>query len=153
MGWTIRPLVIFAALNLIWELVQLPLYTIWMTGSASQITYAALHCTAGDVMIGIGATILSRILMNKFHGKSEWQFVICFILLSIAYTVFSEWLNVEILKSWAYASAMPRLPPLGTGLTPVLQWMIVPLLTWNMVGGIAKSRLAGRPFVAKERRQ
>ena len=48
------------------------------------------------------------------------------IVLGIGYTIFSEWLNVEVRRSWAYSSAMPVLPWLGTGLAPVLQWIFVP---------------------------
>jgi hypothetical protein len=47
------------------------------------------------------------------------------ILLGLCYTVFSEWLNTQARQSWSYTEAMPLLPPLGTGLTPFLQWLIV----------------------------
>ena len=40
-------------LNLLWELLQLPLYTIWNTGTPREIVIAVLHCTAGDVSIGM----------------------------------------------------------------------------------------------------
>ena len=42
-------------------------------------------------------------------------------------TVFSEWLNIEVRQAWAYRDAMPVIPVLGAGLSPVLQWIIVPL--------------------------
>jgi hypothetical protein len=29
---------------------------------------------------------------------------------------------------WDYSDAMPRLPVMGTGLLPLLQWLAVPLL-------------------------
>lgn len=150
MTWYVKPLLVFTALNLVWENVQLPFYTIWTSGYPGQISYAILHCTAGDVMIGVGAAIISRLLVKglRLHQNIETAFATCFILSAIAYTVFSEWLNVEILKSWAYASDMPRLPPFGTGLTPVLQWIIVPSLTWTTAGGTRRSKLAGRPVVA-----
>ena len=48
------------------------------------------------------------------------------ILLGLCYTVFSEWLNTQVRQSWSYTEAMPLLPPLGTGLAPFLQWLIVP---------------------------
>ena len=56
------------------------------------------------------------------------------IALGAAYTVFSEWLNVEIRRSWSYAASMPVLPLLGTGLTPLLQWVIVPALSLAIIG-------------------
>jgi len=39
------------------------------------------------------------------------------IALGAAYTIFSEWLNVQIRRTWSYTAAMPILPFLGTGLT------------------------------------
>ena len=48
------------------------------------------------------------------------------ILFGLGYSVFSEWLNTQIRQSWSYTEAMPVLPPFGTGLTPFLQWLIVP---------------------------
>ena len=44
----------------------------------------------------------------------------------LAYTVFSEWLNIGVRRSWAYSDLMPVLPLLGTGLSPLLQWLVVP---------------------------
>jgi hypothetical protein len=54
-------------------------------------------------------------------------------VLGIGYTVFSEWLNVDVRATWAYTEQMPVLPPLGTGLTPLLQWLIIPTLTWALM--------------------
>ena len=36
------------------------------------------------------------------------------------------------MAAWAYGSAMPRLPWLGTGLSPLAQWLVVsaPALAW-----------------------
>jgi hypothetical protein len=47
------------------------------------------------------------------------------IVLGAGYTIFSEWLNVAVRRSWSYTAAMPVVPFLGTGLTPLLQWLIV----------------------------
>ena len=56
------------------------------------------------------------------------------IVPGVAYTIFSEWLNVEIRRSWSYTAAMPVLPFLGTGLAPLLQWLIVPSLALAIIG-------------------
>ncbi len=64
-----------------------------------------------------------------------WRMVFTAIRLGAAYTVFSEWINVDIRGSWSYTAAMPVLPLLQTGLTPLLQWLVVPGLafaTWTV---------------------
>jgi hypothetical protein len=59
--------------------------------------------------------------------------VLTAIVLGAAYTTLSEWLNVEIRRSWSYTAAMPVLPLIGTGLTPLLQWVIVPAMALAVV--------------------
>jgi len=52
------------------------------------------------------------------------------IALGLGYTVFSEWLNVTLRQSWAYREIMPRLPLFGTGITSLLQWLVIPALAY-----------------------
>jgi hypothetical protein len=66
------------------------------------------------------------------------------ILLGLAYSVFSEWLNIELRQNWSYTKVMPVLPPLGTGLTPYLQWLIEPGIALTMSG--APSSAPARRF-------
>lgn len=116
--------------NLAWEVGQLPLYTIWVTGSPGEQVYAVLHCTAGDAMIALSSLGLAILTLRRWdwpsHGFSA--VLVTTTAVGIAYTLFSEWLNVEWRGAWAYAVAMPRLPVLGTGVTPVLQWILLPPL-------------------------
>jgi hypothetical protein len=133
-GWTIlRFLIAMAAGNLLWELGHMPLYTLWVEGTWGEIAYAVLHCTVGDVMIA-GIFLL---LSLAFIGRSAWPrarfgaVALATILMALSYTVFSEWLNTEVRGSWAYREAMPRVPGLGIGLTPILQWIVVPVLAFR----------------------
>jgi hypothetical protein len=48
----------------------------------------------------------------------------------LGYTIYSEWLNTEIRGSWAYTRWMPQLPLIGTGLSPLAQWIVVPSLAF-----------------------
>jgi hypothetical protein len=125
-----RYLLVIAIGNLVWEAVQLPLYTIWVEGSWSQIGFAWVHCTLGDVLIGaaalLGALMLCR--MPKWPMGARGRVAAVAMILAVIYTIFSEWLNVEVRHSWAYRDIMPTLPWFGTGLSPVLQWIVVPLL-------------------------
>ena len=52
-GWLTalrRYIVVIGLGNLVWEFAQLPLYTIWHTGSPGEILFAVLHCTGGDIV-------------------------------------------------------------------------------------------------------
>lgn len=133
---------LFTGLNLAWELAQLPLYGIWWTESAAQIAYAVVHCTAGDLLIGVGTLIGAVLIAGRgwpADAASRRRVIALTTVFGVGYTVFSEWLNVVIRGAWAYTEWMPILPPLGTGLTPVLQWVLLP--------GFALYVTYGRPMM------
>ena len=117
--------------NLIWEFAQLPLYTVWQQGSPREIAFAAIHCTGGDILIS-GASLLAALMIA---GTGNWPHARFRLVASItvlgglAYTIFSEWLNTEIRGSWAYSDWMPTLPLIGAGLSPFVQWIVVPALS------------------------
>lgn len=124
-------------LNLVWELAQLPLYTIWREATAAGIAYAVLHCTAGDGFIA-GFSFVTAAAVTR---RSDWPLTaprrgaVSAVAFGIAYTIFSEWYNVYQLRSWAYTSSMPLVG--GIGLSPLLQWGVVPMATfvlWRRLG-------------------
>ena len=122
----------------------MPLYTLWVDGTQSQIAFALLHCTLGDVLIGAVALTASLILWRLPAWPTERFRSVAYATLTfaLAYTLFSEWLNVEVRHTWAYRDIMPTLPWLGTGLSPVLQWLIVPLLALWYAKGTEKAAKA-----------
>jgi hypothetical protein len=111
----------------------MPLYTLWENGSQSEIIFSVIHCTGGDVVIALCAITLALI----WTGYSEWpvkrarRVFIVTLALGLAYTGFSEWLNIEIRRSWAYSELMPIIPFLNIGLSPALQWIIVPWIAYH----------------------
>ena len=120
-----------AILNLAWEVAQLPFYTIWQNGTWGEIGFAVTHCTAGDMLIGLFSAGAARVFAAGRWPREAWDrfvFTGYFIMFGLTYTVFSEWLNVVVRKSWAYSELMPVIPPLDTGLAPLLQWIVVPIL-------------------------
>jgi hypothetical protein len=114
--------------NLVWEAAQLPLYTLWHDGTASSITGAMLHCAAGDVVIATIALTGALAVVGRAEWPDQGWFRVAVVALSIGvgYTIFSEYLNTVIRRSWTYAELMPTLPWLGTGLAPAAQWIVVP---------------------------
>lgn len=125
-----RYLSIIALTNLVWEFAHLPLYTIWETGKRGEIVFAAIHCTGGDILIALSALTLALLLF----GNAAWprvgyaKIAVAAIAAGVCYTVFSEWLNVEVRGAWAYRDLMPVVPIIGTGLSPFGQWIVLPAL-------------------------
>ena len=57
------------------------------------------------------------------------QDVAAFLAIGIGLTIGLEYLHTEITGRWAYGDEMPILPVFGTGLSPLMQWLLVPLLS------------------------
>ncbi|MDP1630224.1 MAG: hypothetical protein Q8L66_02255 [Caulobacter sp.] len=132
-------LVISAVSHLVWETLQLPLYTIWSTASPGEIAFAVLHCTGGDLLIALATLIASLIVA----GAADWplrgrrRVAVLTVIGGLAYTVLSEWLNTGLRDAWAYSDLMPTLPLIGTGLSPLLQWLLIPAAALAMAGRLA----------------
>ena len=122
------------ALHLLWEIVQLPLSTIWRTGTWREIGLAVIHCTAGDGVIATLALVAVLLVLRATRWPAERFYPVAFTTLAvgIGYTIYSEWLNTVVRKSWAYSDLMPVLPLIGTGLSPLLQWTVVPLAAFHL---------------------
>jgi hypothetical protein len=116
--------------NLIWETLHLPLYTIWTAGTLRERAFAVLHCTLGDLLIAVSTLTLAIILAGDHRWPQARYSLIASltIVFGLAYTVFSEWLNVMVRAGWAYSDWMPIIPIAGLriGLSPLLQWIVVP---------------------------
>jgi hypothetical protein len=114
--------------HFIWEILQLPLYTLWAEGTVSEIVFAVIHCTGGDILIALASLTVALIIV----GNPGWplarfrEVAAMTMVFGVAYTLYSEWFNVSVRASWAYSPMMPTIPFFGAGLTPTLQWVVVP---------------------------
>jgi hypothetical protein len=136
LNWPETSLVLFAfLLHFVWELLQLPLFTVVTELSAWQ---AIVHCTRatfGDVIIAyvafLGASIWarSRYWIVGPHAAPAIIFIVIGLLITVAF----EYLATGPLNRWTYADSMPLVPGLQVGAAPVLQWLILPvILLWIM---------------------
>ena len=123
-----RYFVCIALGNLLWEVAQLPLYTIWITGTRGQLAFAVVHCTAGDLLIATLALLAALVTVGNARWPAKRFTRVAFVTVGagVAYTIFSEWLNLVVRQSWAYSEAMPVVPLIGVGLSPLLQWLVIP---------------------------
>ena len=128
-----RYLVAMALGNLIWEFAHMPLYTLWETGSPGEIAFAAIHCTGGDILIAMSALLAALFLL----GSSQWPTTgyrrvgLATILIGLGYTVLSEWLNIEVREAWSYRDLMPVIPVIDAGLSPIAQWIVLPIIAFR----------------------
>ncbi len=114
--------------NLAWEIAHVRLYTLWTEDDGPGVAWALFHCTLGDVLIALGAFLVTAI----FLGRIDWPVSrptagsILVVASSMAYTSWSEWYNVYRVGSWRYTELMPTI--FGIGLSPLLQWLILPIV-------------------------
>ena len=114
--------------NLAWEIAHVRLYTLWTEADGLGVAWALFHCTLGDVVIALGAFLLAAIVL----GRIDWPVSrpaagsIFVVASTVAYTSWSEWYNVYRVGSWRYTELMPTV--FGIGLSPLLQWLILPIV-------------------------
>lgn len=143
---------VMLAANLVWETLHLPFYTIWTVGSVREQAFAVVHCTLGDILIAASTLTFALIVAGdgRWPRKRYWQVAALAMILGVGYTLFSEWLNVIVRKAWAYSALMPvlSLPGFEIGLSPLLQWIILPAAAF----AIARSKAVSQSMVGRERR-
>lgn len=135
--------------HFLWEIVQLPLYTLWRTASRPELAFAVLHCTGGDVLIAMNALLASVVLLRAWSWPRAQTLHIAALAipLGIAYTGFSEWLNVYVRQSWIYDPAMPTTTILGyqIGVSPLAQWIIVPVAVFAVLASVRRWYFQSEP--------
>lgn len=127
-------------LNFGWEVLHYPLYNVSTTHVGGIRILAILHCTLGDALISAIAFLGTSVLLraSRWPVTCPWRGLLVFVMVSVAYTVFSEQKNTEVIGSWNYASEMPLL--WGIGVSPLMQWIVVPAFTLWVISMRAESK-------------
>ena len=114
------------SLNLLWEISHVGLYTIWREADGLRIAWSLFHCTLGDVVIAVAGFALAAIVLWRANWplSRPWTGSVIVIIGAVAFTTWSEWYNVYRADAWGYAPNMPLI--FGIGLTPLLQWLVLP---------------------------
>jgi hypothetical protein len=144
----IRPLLAWLALalplHLAWEIAQLPLYTLWDDPDRVRVATYVFHCILGDVLLAGTTYLLSALLFRDFvwPTRRPWTAGGFMLAAGLGFTVFSEWVNVYVTGAWDYQPTMPLVA--GIGLTPLLQWAVVPTLMLFIAHRLPAFRTAAR---------
>ena len=118
-------------LHFVWEFWQAP----WFAEVAAMPHLDGIilcsRATLGDVMIALGAyTAIALVARDRYWARClTVRRVAGFLFIGLAVTIAFEWLATRVLDRWQYGADMPIVPVLGTGLAPVLQWIVIPLVS------------------------
>ena len=123
-----------------WEWMQSPFYKDIST-DFNRIVWFRVHCSLIDVLIVLASMALVTLVRRKLDWFVSPKFGDFALLTAggVLYTVVSEYVNVEVLQRWGYSQLMPRVPLLGIGVMPILQWLLLP----GLVLLLAKDHLRG----------
>ncbi len=120
-------------LNFLWEMWQAPFFEELINMPHWEATKMCTEAAAGDAVIATvsfwGVALATR--TRAWILRPHWRTVAGFVALGVMITIIVEAFAVGSLDRWQYAEVMPTLPFLGTGLLPILQWIIIPpLVVW-----------------------
>lgn len=117
-------------LHFVWEFWQAPTYTGMIELNHWDGIKLCTSATFGDVGFAMTAFWLTSLLAKSrlWFLKPSTSQMLLFIGVGIALTVGFEYYYTNISLRWTYSELMPLIPPFGTGLSPLLQWLIIPVL-------------------------
>lgn len=109
----------------------MPLYVYPAKVSLSAMNITCTQASIGDALITVFAYWVVALTKRSRNWIMEPSPMTLGILLipGMVITIIFEALATGTLHRWEYAEAMPTLPYLGTGVVPVLQWLILPILS------------------------
>ncbi|MEO8233020.1 MAG: hypothetical protein ABI638_12105 [Ignavibacteriota bacterium] len=137
-NYVTKIIVISIFLNFVWEMLQMPLYENF-SYSVTTTIFCSLASLGDAIMILIIYFIGSALFKNyswflRFNLKTIIYITIAGLVLSISGELAALNLNL-----WNYSPSMPKLFFTSVGLSPVLQMIILPILTFMITGVLIKS--------------
>jgi hypothetical protein len=117
-------------LNLAWELWQVPFFEGMANGAHWLGVKICTQATLGDAATTLVAfwAAAAQARTRYWIAKPRTSQMLIYVGVGVVVTILLEALATGILSRWKYSDSMPRVPVLGTGLLPLLQWCVVPLL-------------------------
>lgn len=129
-------------LHYVWEFLQVPTYAGMADLNHWEGIKICTSATIGDVGFALTAfwvTALAARSRRWIVESKPWQLGL-FMAVGIGLTVGFEYYYTEISLRWTYSELMPRVPPFGTGLSPLIQWIVVPLLVVSLTRRVIDRR-------------
>lgn len=118
-------------LNFVWEMWQIPFFTAMPSAPHWVGVAACTQATLGDTAISLVAfwCVAALARSRGWITDPSRRHVVVFVAVGVAITIILEALATGPLGRWGYTPLMPTLPVLGTGVIPLVQWILLPPLT------------------------
>jgi phosphatidylglycerophosphate synthase len=117
--------------NVAWEILQIPLYKEGVY-SLQHILFCVLASLADVVMVLLIYFCFAWIYKDALWIKIlNTKRVIFLMLIGSVGAVLAEIRHLSI-GTWSYADEMPLIPVVHVGLSPVLQFTILPILIYSL---------------------
>ena len=115
------------ALNFPWEVAQAPFFSSMEQLAFEEGLFACLRAALGDVVLTLAAYLIVAWATHDLRWalRPAGRRLAAFTALGIGATILLE-LHALGTGRWVYDDSMPRLPLLGVGLVPILQWILLP---------------------------
>ena len=124
-------IIIAFLLNFAWEMLQMPLYE-GMKFNIQSVVFCGLASIIDVLMVLLLFYFFALIYRESFwFQKYTTQRIAILVLVSGIGAILLESVNVSF-GSWNYSKYMPIIPVVNVGLTPVLQFMVLPILTYYL---------------------
>ena len=134
-------------LHFMWEMLQVPLYAELSGATHWDGIRTCLRATVGDAAIALIAfwcAALAGQSRQWFRWRNRTAYIV-YVGVRLLATIVLERLATGPAQRWVYAPAMPIVPLLGVGLSPIMQWLVLPpLVLWitrrQLRAGTARNR-------------
>lgn len=117
-----------------WEMMQVPWFAGMLEAPHGTVVWLCTRATLGDVVILLIAFWIASLMVRNRHWMlaAGWRKpLLVMVATGMLITIAFEWLATGPLDRWTYGESMPVVPLIGVGLTPLLQWIILPpLIVW-----------------------
>lgn len=118
-------------LHFVWEMWQIPFFLAIPNDPHWAGVAACTQATFGDAGISLVAfwCVAAMTRSRRWILDPSPSQVAGFVAVGLAITIIFEALATGPMERWTYSPSMPTLPILGTGIVPLIQWLLLPPLT------------------------
>ncbi len=132
-------------LNYTWEVLQMPLYKD-TAFDIKHIAFCGLASVADTIMVLLLYFGLATIYKQPFWIKHiNIQRTLMLITIGAIGAILAEMRHLSQ-GNWVYASSMPILPFVDVGLSPVLQFMFLPFLSYYLSLYLLKMKYGSKTY-------